>query len=737
MPKILPGYLIMFTFLLFFLALCPAYAKLGTNELGNTEKDKISQLAKNIAEQPEEGDIAFRDSSELIEINHIEAFKKLKELYEKGSDTIKAKIIKAIGLQRKYVIDAPDEYWQILSQALGSTKETLLTEVVRSLAWLESEAFFDKLLETLNAKEISKSVLDNIVEVLCTFNQGPSGERIIETKTIGLRVDAVRVLSEPEHKRRLLEALGKWLALDFAATDQLEQWWKNNKDKSIAQILDDKSRRGDAKLEEFDKLAEQRRLQFVAERIEKYKLLLAVDEKKAVVEFLKELKDPKAEPEVLAFVIRELGRLNIKDAVQPLLARLKLKDIHVRIAAIEALGEIDDKSVIEEIRKKCSAEQPQERLAAINTIAKLGTDVSAKILLEALESEKDRIVQSAIIQGLGHVGDPSAIPDLVNLVANKQEKGLKLRDTVNNDLLKEVATALGRVLTSGKKIEKLDRQLAVKSLLLMLSVNNNPVVYAAIDNLGNAGAQEATTKLTDILKGKADSGIRAAAARALGRMPNPEPAVIEELFQHLKDKAAEVAQDCLRSLRNIAGLNGSANEVKLNLLLELSSKLKKDKETQLIRELLKNLPDDKGIGVLSEEKKEHIYSIMEILAWAHNKSGDYKGAAELLEKILDYVKDAKRTVQNLEMLADVCEAQGQLSKAMDVYDRIIKMVDPAQSEPYWAKKVTLIEKIADPHEALKRAIAALGQGPPAHIKEKLEKLKKDLSAKLPKEPKTP
>ena len=198
MPYRLTSRVVLFLAILLLLTPGMVLAKgLGKEELSNSRKEKIAALAKDVRDHPEDGDIAFSRSSALIEENHVQAYDALKGLYRDGSEKVKAKIIKAMGVQREKVVDAATDYWVVLEQALGSGGKEVSAEVVTSLARLESEEIFDRLIEKLKTKEIQAAMLDNIVEELSRFETGQS-----VTKTLGMRVDAMTALTQPEHRRR-------------------------------------------------------------------------------------------------------------------------------------------------------------------------------------------------------------------------------------------------------------------------------------------------------------------------------------------------------------------------------------------------------------------------------------------------------------------------------------------------------------------------------------------------------
>jgi len=745
MPRTLAGLIIIILFITAGFLPSVAYAKLSSEELGNTKKDEIARYAKNIKDNPADGDIVFSDSRKLVEIHHVKAFEALKELYSSGSDTVKAKILKAIGVQREKAIDATGDYWEIFEKALGSTVKELSDAVVESLAWLESEEYFNRLVEKLKSKDTPKSAIDNAVRALCCFKKSPSNELSLTTATIGLREQAAEALAlrgDAAGVNCLKDALGKKLAINFADLDALKKWWESNKGKMVAQILEEANQRLQAEMREVKKKAEKNRRKAVREKILYFEQLLKTDDKKAVALFLKELSDPEAEPEVLVFVMGQLGGRDVKDAFKSIVDKLQSENSDVRIAALQALGFLGDEKALKEVAKKVSNGSHQEKLAAIETVSKLKGEEAARILLESLKEEKDASIQRAVVKALGDVKLPAAIVPLVEMAGEVVEgKLVRLKNTVNNDFLIFVADALGSILSNNVKAEAAQRELAVDYLLAMLAIENGEVKFAAVDNLGNVGAVRAIGELVKVLNDNPIAGVRARAAQAIGKMPKVEESAIDALYANLiKDKEKEVFDSCMRSMRSISGLNGSSRELNLKILKKLATRLSSDKQNAHLRSLLKGLPEGSELKKANAAKKDMLYELHGVLAEAHVEAGDWQLAANELEKVVQHFKDDKvKIVKYSEVLAHCYAALDQAAKAIGEYERLVKLADPQQAAAFWQEYIKLVEKTADDGEKLRRIESALKLTPPAPqvIKKRLERLKQELTAKLPKEPKNP
>jgi tetratricopeptide (TPR) repeat protein len=113
---------------------------------------------------------------------------------------------------------------------------------------------------------------------------------------------------------------------------------------------------------------------------------------------------------------------------------------------------------------------------------------------------------------------------------------------------------------------------------------------------------------------------------------------------------------------------------------------------------------------------------------------EFNAAIALLEKVVACFEKEPRY---REMLGDSYAGFNQTTKAIDEYQRLISMVEPAQAAKYWQKNLDLIAKVQDSKEKAKRVDAALKLNPPEAFKAKLEEMRQQLAGEGQKEPKTP
>ena len=102
-----------------------------------------------------------------------------------------------------------------------------------------------------------------------------------------------------------------------------------------------------------------------------------------------------------------------------------------------------------------------------------------------------------------------------------------------------------------------------------------------------------------------------------------------------------------------------------------------------------------------------------------------------LEKVATHFP---KTLGYREKLARAYEGLKQLTKAIDEYERLIKMVEPSQAGKYWSAYVKLIGNVSDDREKARRVDAAMALDPPQAIKKQLEAIKQAIPAGAPEEP---
>ena len=221
-----------------------------------------------------------------------------------------------------------------------------------------------------------------------------------------------------------------------------------------------------------------------------------------------------------------LGRIGSKQAVEPLIECLKDHDHINRGSAATALGRIGSKQAVEPLIKCLKDEANKVRGSAATALGKIGSEQAIEPLILCLNDE-DHITRGSAVTALGEIGSEQAVESLILC--------LKDEDHITRG---SAATALGQI----------GSEQAVESLILCLKDEANNVRGSAATALGRIGSEQAVESLILCLKDR-DHINRGSAATALGRIGFKQ--AIEPLIQCLKDEANDVRGSAATALGQI------------------------------------------------------------------------------------------------------------------------------------------------------------------------------------------
>jgi HEAT repeat protein len=230
------------------------------------------------------------------------------------------------------------------------------------------------------------------------------------------------------------------------------------------------------------------------------------------------------------FSARASGARRI-DAGIDRLTQLALEDPagHVRLAAIDALGEIGDPLAVPVLAALADADEPERAAAAIRALGAIGDDEALRPLQTMLRSvHEDRRVAAA--EAVALVGGPVAV-DLLAWSAGADESPMVAAAALEG---------LGRLAA-----EKPTASAAVQALIgLSADQPRRETVVAVLGNL-------AASLTGDVARGLRDprAAVRAATVQALGGMRRPE--ATRALESALDDSAVDVRLAALAELRRL------------------------------------------------------------------------------------------------------------------------------------------------------------------------------------------
>lgn len=123
---------------------------------------------------------------------------------------------------------------------------------------------------------------------------------------------------------------------------------------------------------------------------------------------------PKLPDKVRPVVIRALGELQVKNALEPLLYSLLSTSTTEVEAAIQAIGDYGSISSVRPLLLLPSV-HPNQRIRASLAISKLGED-ALPVLLEVLENSSDEAIRFAVMESLKTLKSPKSVDSLLSVI---------------------------------------------------------------------------------------------------------------------------------------------------------------------------------------------------------------------------------------------------------------------------------------------------------------------------------
>lgn len=187
-------------------------------------------------------------------------------------------------------------------------------------------------------------------------------------------------------------------------------------------------------------------------------------------------------------------------AIKPLVELLRHGSFEQRVAAVNALGEINDPAVVRPLQQALRDADPLVRTAAAHALARVGDAQVVPALIQALK-DRETNARVAAATALGRLGDARAVEPLIQLL--------------NDPEWEARAAAL-------EALGKLGDPRALQPVAARLDDKDQEVRQYAADAVARVGDESVVQKLVLTLV-DSHSGVRQAAARALTRLdPNWE-----------------------------------------------------------------------------------------------------------------------------------------------------------------------------------------------------------------------
>lgn len=244
----------------------------------------------------------------------------------------------------------------------------------------------------------------------------------------------------------------------------------------------------------------------------------------AAVNALGQIKDKRA-LDVVAHVLKSeiatlrchaaesLGVMADPKAVKPLIAALNDKDSNVRANVTAALAKLPDERCVAPLVKALRDSDTQVQIFAAQALGDCGDAKAAAPLMKLLDQNDPNLLMAAC-ESLGKLGDKKAVPRICEFL-----------------VLPEPGDDTSIIIKALETLRRLRSPAAVAPLLEMLPATEPIIRQRTIEALGQTKDKSVAETLEHVLSEDKSEDVRAAAAKALGELGDPEsvPALEESL----------------------------------------------------------------------------------------------------------------------------------------------------------------------------------------------------------------
>lgn len=440
----------------------------------------------------------------------------LNALDPKQPRDVRVSVITAFG------VTGDDRAVKQIVQAVGDQDQQVREAACAALLSINSPATLQALVEAARDDKRSGQTRIQIIGLLGDLRDMeaiPSLIALLSDKDDGVRKGA----------RAALERI---TLRSFDTPQGWAEWWRHSSTLSRDEMLAELATRQSQKIAELTQRLETLQLLAIRDHPADAQLLIgivtdsaSVKTKLEAIKCLSQLRGTPvadalmgvlgdADPSVRLAACDALGAQGDARAVAPLMAALADDMVVVRAGAAKALGALKAKESIDPLCKLLGDPAPEAAAAAAWALGELADPAALDALVAAVSSDQTApAVYEAGVHALAKIRDPRAIPALAKQLDSKNEKAR----------------------------------------------------WAAVDALGNLGAQEASGAICAIATKDPNPQIRKTALAALGKIGAPES--LDSIVDSLSDADQSVADQALRSLVVLAGADAARYGRALDRLL--------------------------------------------------------------------------------------------------------------------------------------------------------------------------
>jgi HEAT repeat protein len=244
-----------------------------------------------------------------------------------------------------------------------------------------------------------------------------------------------------------------------------------------------------------------------------------------------------------------LGQIGDSRAVEHLIRVLEDEEKTMRKAAAKALGEIGNNQAVPFLIQTLSHKDKSVSKAAMRALGKIGDSRAVEPLIQALENSWGNV---AAMEALGNIGDPRAVEPLLQTIESMNITISQMAEVMRD---KGVIRSGRSLVQLGKKVWECD--VAVRALGMigdpqaipaLIQILEDEEWMTAAEALGNIGDSQAVAPLIKALESD-DELVRSAAAEALGSVGDSQ--AVAPLIRALEDDDKSVRSAAVEALGKI------------------------------------------------------------------------------------------------------------------------------------------------------------------------------------------
>jgi HEAT repeat protein len=219
-----------------------------------------------------------------------------------------------------------------------------------------------------------------------------------------------------------------------------------------------------------------------------------------------------------------LGQIDGPGAVAVLTSFVESPDLNLARAALKSLGHINHPDRLPPLLEALRSPDARLRIETLQALSERGSDKTITAMQWTAAADPDAQVAQAAIDALARLATPEAIAALVDLTAetSRREASVNALARLGEQKIELIANGLKHAQTSVRcavidALRRMKNPLASKALLDALDDEDANVRVGAVNALAYSGNRNAESKLRALMRADPDTAVRRAAQKALSR----------------------------------------------------------------------------------------------------------------------------------------------------------------------------------------------------------------------------